>query len=426
MADIANNEIKEPTILVLDDDVAINELICLKLESSGLLVQGTTAVPEALTMLENQKFDLLLIDYRLSDTTAVVVVNELKNRNIDIPYVVLTGFSDQKIAVEMMKLGAKDLFIKDPQVFDLLPSAILKIIENENKRKGFEKLEQKYKKLFNSIRDGYVSVDFNDHILELNDTFVELTGYTKDELLEKNYSQISPQKWVEKEQQLIKDIVLKRGYSDLYLKKFIRKDGVMITTEIRSYTITDKNNQPEGFWSIIRDITERKKTEAALKESEEQYRGLVEVSNNAVFINQNNMIVYANPAAIRLFGAQTADQILYKSPFDFFHPDYHEIIIKRIKSMLEEGVTAPLIEEKIVRLDGKVLDVETTAAPFILKGEKAIQVILRDITERKQMEEELRKLSQAVEQSPASIVITNPQGLIEYVNPKFLKVTGYT
>jgi len=387
---LTNNEIKEPTILVLDDDVAINELICLKLESSGLLVQGTTAVPEALTMLEHQRFDLLLIDYRLSDTTAVVVVNELKNRNIDIPYVVLTGFSDQKIAVEMMKLGAKDLFIKDPQVFDLLPSAILKIIENENKRKGFEKLEQKYKKLFNSIRDGYVSVDFNDHILELNDTFVELTGYTKDELLEKNYSQISPQKWVEKEQQLIKDIVLKRGYSDLYLKKFIRKDGVMITTEIRSYTINDENNQPEGFWSIIRDITERKKTEAALKESEEQYRGLVEVSNNAVFINQNNMIVYANPAAIRLFGAKTADQILYKSPFDFFHPDYHEIIIKRIKSMLEEGVTAPLIEEKIVRLDGKVLDVETTAAPFILKGEKALQVILRDITERKQMEEALR------------------------------------
>ena len=82
MADIANNEIKEPTILVLDDDVAINELICLKLESSGLLVQGTTAVPEALTMLEHQRFDLLLIDYRLSDTTAVVVVNELKNRNI--------------------------------------------------------------------------------------------------------------------------------------------------------------------------------------------------------------------------------------------------------------------------------------------------------------------------------------------------------
>ena len=390
MADVANSEIKKLTILVLDDDIAINELICLKLESNGLAVQGTTAVPEALALLEHEHFDLLLIDYRLSDTTAVEVINELKNRNIDIPYVVLTGFSDQKIAVEMMKLGAKDLFIKDPQVFDLLPSAILKIIENENKRKGFEKLEQRYKKLFNSIRDGYVSVDFNDNILELNDTFVELTGYSKDELLEKKYAQISPQKWIDNEQQVIKDIVLKRGYSDLYLKKFIRKDGVMISTEVRTYTITNDDNQPEGFWSIIRDITERKRTEAALKESEEQYRGLVEVSNNAVFINQNNMIVYVNPAAIKLFGAQTADQIIYKSPFDFFHPDCHEQIIKRIKLMLDEGVSAPLIEEKIVRLDGKILDVETTAAPFMLKGEKAIQVILRNITERKQMEEALK------------------------------------
>jgi PAS domain S-box-containing protein len=138
--------------------------------------------------------------------------------------------------------------------------------------------------------------------------------------------------------------------------------------------------------SIVWDVTDYKKVEESTKESEEKYRTLLDVSTDAVFLNQNNKITYLNPAAIKLFGAKTAAQMIGKSPLALFHPDYHEIIKKRIARMLKDGVAVELVEEKIIRLDGSIIDVEVAASPFTLKGERAIQVVLHDINDRKKAE----------------------------------------
>ena len=74
------------------------------------------------------------------------------------------------------------------------------------------------------------------------------------------------------------------------------------------------------------DSAERKRLEELAREGEERYRGLMELSPDAILINRNNRFTLANPAALRLFGASSADQLLGKSPYDLFHPDYHEII----------------------------------------------------------------------------------------------------
>lgn len=84
--------------------------------------------------------------------------------------------------------------------------------------------------------------------------------------------------------------------------------------------------QTGKFHTYGMDITERKLAEQAVHESEERYRGLVELSPDAILINRNNRFAFANPAALRLFGASSAEQLLGKSPFDLFHPDYHETI----------------------------------------------------------------------------------------------------
>ena len=135
----------------------------------------------------------------------------------------------------------------------------------------------------------------------------------------------------------------------------------------------------------------RKQSEDKVKESEEKYRTLISISNDAVFINKNNTITYINPAGVKLLGGKNEDDIVGKSPLDFFIPEYHGVIRERISKMLTENVPVSLVEEKIRQLDGNIIDVEVAASPFEINNEKAIQVIVHDITHRKKVEASLKQ-----------------------------------
>ena len=135
-----------------------------------------------------------------------------------------------------------------------------------------------------------------------------------------------------------------------------------------------------------------------LRASEERYRGLVELSPEAIFVNRDDKIVFVNPEALQLFGATSAEQILGKSPFDVFHRDYHSTMRDRIRKLLS-GQPVDRAEMKIVRLDGAVQDVESVASPFLDQEGPAIQAILRDITERKRAEQSLRLSEEALRQA---------------------------
>jgi len=158
-------------------------------------------------------------------------------------------------------------------------------------------------------------------------------------------------------------------------------------------------NQNGGIWGSVAafvDITERKRAEEALRESEERYRSLVEMSPEAIFINRNGRIAFVNPAALTLFGASAPEQLLEKPVIDLFHPEYHAVIEDRV-ARIQRGETVPLIEEKVVRTDGTLVDVEVAASSFLDRDGPVIQVILRDITERKRMEEGLRRAREELE-----------------------------
>src|SRR5687767_12126790 len=107
-------------------------------------------------------------------------------------------------------------------------------------------------------------------------------------------------------------------------------------------------------------------------------------------MTRENRIVFANPAAVRLFGASDSEQVVGRSALDFFHPESHSLIRERVKRVLA-GETAPLIEQRLVRLDGALTDVEVTGALLDHGDRPTIQVIVRDITERKRAEAALRE-----------------------------------
>ena len=144
---------------------------------------------------------------------------------------------------------------------------------------------------------------------------------------------------------------------------------------------------------VIAQGVERNRAERALRESEESYRRLVELSPDAVMVLSESQIKYINTVGVKLFGATRADHIIGKTIYDIVQPDFHGIVEERIK-LTQEGKQAEFIEEKFLRLDGQVIDVEVGGVGVNYHGKPAMQAIIRDITERVRVWEERMRLQQ--------------------------------
>jgi len=204
-----------------------------------------------------------------------------------------------------------------------------------------------------------------------------------------------------------------------------RKDGVCRHMAAIG-VCPETQSGPKTLVLTLHDITERKRAEEALAESEDRYRRLFDLTPDAIFIGCEDRVAFINPAGLKLFGAHDPYQIIGKPVLELVHPDWRGVVSKRIPIVLHSTESLPTIQEQFLRLDGNPVDVEVAVAHFVFDEKPAGLVIARDITERKKLEDQVRKLSRAVEQAPASILITDLAGLIEYVNPNFCQLTGYT
>ena len=179
------------------------------------------------------------------------------------------------------------------------------------------------------------------------------------------------------------------------------------TFQMRIDPLRGADGSITGCVGVSLDVTERKLSEEALRESKERYRRLVDLSPDAIIVQSDGRIVYINQAALKLLGAGTAEQIIGRRFIEFVHPDSQANVNKRHRKMMEEGKDVPLVEEKFVRIDGEVIDVEVAAIPFVYHEKPAVQAVVRDITERKRSEIALRKSEERyrafVEQSSEAI-----------------------
>lgn len=164
-----------------------------------------------------------------------------------------------------------------------------------------------------------------------------------------------------------------------------QSDGRLAWFDTGKVPLFDEQGHVLGVLGASHDITGQVNALQSLQESEEKYRRLIEVSPVAMWINQDGIITYMNPAALRILGATDLKQVAGRPALDFVHPDYHTVVKDRIAQMLDLEQIVPLMEEKYLRLDGSAVDVEVTATPFTTAGGQAMQVLFQDITERKRI-----------------------------------------
>ena len=161
------------------------------------------------------------------------------------------------------------------------------------------------------------------------------------------------------------------------------RDDRIIWIRDEATLIQDQFGHPLFWHGIMFDITERKQAEVALGESEERYRSLFDLSPDAIAVHSDGKILLANKTALNLIGAKNLNEVVGKPMLDFVHPDYRKLVLERTRRQIANGKIVPVVEEKFIRLDGTVVDVEVTAAPVHAQDTLASLAIFRDITERK-------------------------------------------
>ena len=169
--------------------------------------------------------------------------------------------------------------------------------------------------------------------------------------------------------------------------------------------------------------------ETALRESENKYRCLVQNSPDSIIIYIDRKIVFANEASIALFKASHAGQLIEKPLIELIHPDSREFVEKRISEAAKSNLPLPFVTEKLLCLDGTSVEVEVKAIPIVLDGKRAIQVIIRDLTEQKKVQQALSETEQRfkaiVETSPDGIVISSLDGTIQFLTQQAIDMAGY-
>ena len=173
----------------------------------------------------------------------------------------------------------------------------------------------------------------------------------------------------------------------------------------------------------------RRRSDEALRQSEDRYRRLVDLSPDAVFIVQAGRVILVNPAGVKLVGARDASEVVGKTIDEFIHPDDRDVVLARIDQVFAGERPTVFEERRYTRFDGEVVDVEVASTLYPDPGGPAIQVILRDITERKRTETTSRESEERFRQIAESIDevfwITPPdKNRMIYVSPAYEKIWG--
>lgn len=279
--------------------------------------------------------------------------------------------------------------------------------------------EEKYRDIFENIQDIYYEADIDGTILVLSPSIKSATDgqFKAGDLIGKSiydfYSRPD-------EREMLLDILRKKKSVTDYEITLKNRDGSLIPCSISSKLVFDENGRPIKTLGSIRDISERKKTDEALRESEEKYRTMVDLLPDAVIVHAEGKVVFANQAAFRLVGATSADQLLGKTALDFVHPDDRESALSRIQQIYKSNGPSGYGVERFINLNNEVSLAEVIGIPVNYLGKPAVQTIIRDITERRRAEIALQDQKKEFETIfnlvPAQIWYKDTQNNIVRVN----------
>ncbi len=358
----------------------VNDLYCRFFGKSRDELLGTSwqpvVVPEHLPEVERK-----LAELSVTNPVAVVenCVNSGDGRIHWMQFVNRGFFDEQGQLIEIQSVGRD-------------------ITERKRAEEALQDSERRYRLLYETMRDAFVHTDMDGRILDSNTAYQTMLGYTPDELATMRYVDLTPSRWHEIEDGIVKQQIIPRGYSDVYEKEYRRKDGTVYPVELRTFLLHDTSGQPCGMWAIVRDVTSRKLMEEELRATSIYARSLIEASLDPLVtisiegkitdVNQATELVTGVPRT-ELIGSDFSD---YCTEPELARQGYQQVISQgflmdyALTIRHRSGSTTDVLYNATVHRDelGQVLGVFASA---------------RDITERKRAERDREELASQLAQA---------------------------
>ncbi len=434
-------------ILIIEDDESLVQLFAEFFSRKGYRIDTAQTGATALEKLENHAYDLLLIDLKLPDMNGIELVKWIRDHSPDTIAIILSGHATIELTLEAISLGAFDFMIKPVQLARLgivvqnglerrrislqnrkLISELQLAKRDLEARIGqraeqLKKSEQKFRSLYDNAPDVYYTVDTRGQIIDCNKMATEFFGLTRRQLKAMHLLDLYTSDNFELVSRMVPTADGKGGTVRHQEVRVKRADGSVAEVEINSNLLTDTEGQVLGALTIQRDITDRKRAEERLSESEERYRTIFETAEVALievdFSEMRSMVdqfatlggssglerlldgqedylrraleslraVDFNQAAIKLLGG-SGKQELVGDLSRFYTPESFEGL-RRFLLAMAEGRASCHEETSFQTMRGeRVITLVSMTVPPAGSRYRNLLVSLVDITERKKVEEE--------------------------------------
>ena len=301
------------------------------------------------------------------------------------------------------------------------------ITERKRAEEALRESEKRLRRFYESGLIGVIYWNMDGAIIDANDKFLEIVGYTREELAadQIDWLHMTPEEYRHLDERSVEELKAVGVNKVPFEKEYVRKDGTRVPIIIAGAMLDEARFNGVA---IVLDITEHKRAEGALRESEERYRIAIENSNDGIVLARKDKLIFVNRRFLEISGYDSEEEVMRLDSSVLVHPADRERV-SMLAEMRMRGEPVPSrYEFRGVTKDGTERDMEANVASFLYRGDRVSLVHFRDITEHKRAEELLResenKFKDLSEKAIVGVFLAQ-DGVFKYVNSRFAEIHGY-
>lgn len=290
-------------ILIVDDnsdDVYLIRELLKDITTAQYELLHEKLFDTALKRLEKEKFDCILLDLNLPDSSGIDTLKNVLDQHSGTPIVILTVIDDEDVAIQSLHEGAQDYLVKGKISGEIISRSVRYSIERKKVENGLRESEKKYRNIANTILEGLWITDKEGNTTYINKRLAEMLGYMEEEILNKPFFNFVDEPLRNDAKHFFER--RKKGIKDRYDFRFAKKDGSIIWVIVSASPIFDKKGKFAGTMGLLTDITDRKSTEQSLEKSVQEWNSTFNaIADIICIIDLDGKITHCNDAATRLF-----------------------------------------------------------------------------------------------------------------------------
>lgn len=373
------------SILYVDDEPGLQDIVKIFLERSGnFKVDISGSAFDALNKLKGNGYDAIVSDFQMPGMDGIAFLKTIRSEYPHLPFIIFTGRGREGVAIDALNNGADFYLQKGSDIkplFAELQNMIQKAVQRRQLEDALLESETRYREFFTTSRDSVFITTPDGRWIDFNDALVEMFRYgSRDELFQIPVTAVYAE---EGARAAFHRIIQRQGCVKEHPVRGRKKDGTVFEALITTVPVRNADGSVKMFIGTIRDVTEQKRAEQALKESEEQYRILAENAPVGILTcDRNGHITYLNPKVLELLGSPSEEKTKEINLLRF--PPLVEIgFAEDLRRTVEDGISIHTKEAEYTSKWGKTVYFRLHISPIVKQGViEGAQIILDDITSR--------------------------------------------